>query len=84
MAAKKKVTKKTATKQRTTQQTATSHRQPVEQAASSYQYDNEAVQRPDVGLQGEFFRVREPGRYRYDSSLDPQLSWDENQERGKG
>ncbi len=83
MAAKKKITKKKTAKKKAARKKAASRRQPVEQTAGSYQHDKQAVQRPDVGLQGEFSGVREPKRYRYDSSLDPQLSWDENREREK-
>ncbi|HLF95589.1 MAG TPA: site-specific DNA-methyltransferase, partial [Methylococcaceae bacterium] len=51
----------------------------VTSGAHSYAHDNKAVQRPDVGLQQEFLKVRKPPKtYRYDSSLDPALSWDEN------
>jgi adenine-specific DNA-methyltransferase len=47
--------------------------------AAIYEHDNQAVQRPDVGLQQEFMKARKPPKpYRYDSSLDPALSWDEN------
>ncbi|AOV18846.1 DNA methylase (plasmid) [Acidihalobacter aeolianus] len=37
--------------------------------------------RPEVGLQDQFHQVREPKSYRYDSSLAPELMWDENAER---
>jgi adenine-specific DNA-methyltransferase len=51
--------------------------------ADTYEHvANEAVQRPDVGLQQEFTKQRRARKtYRYDDSLDPQLSWDENRER---
>ena len=42
---------------------------------------DEATLRPDVGLQDQFPQVREPRTYRYDSSLAPELAWDENAER---
>src|SRR5689334_7616039 len=49
--------------------------------AEAYVHQQKAVQRPDVGVQPEF-QVREPPRiYRYDSSFDPKLSWDENADR---
>lgn len=47
----------------------------------SYQHSDEATLRPDVGLQDQFHQVREPKTYRYDSSLAPELVWDENAER---
>jgi adenine-specific DNA-methyltransferase len=48
-------------------------------SAAIYEHADEAVQRPDVGLQQEFMKARKPPKqYRYDSSLDPALSWDEN------
>src|SRR4051812_25990368 len=43
-----------------------------------------AKQRPDAGLQQEFVQRKPPKTYRYDSSLDPQLSWDESRERELG
>ncbi|TCJ16093.1 site-specific DNA-methyltransferase [Parasulfuritortus cantonensis] len=47
--------------------------------AQTYAHDQKAVQRPDVGLQQEFLKEKRPPKaYRYDSSLDPALSWDEN------
>ncbi len=47
--------------------------------AQVYHHDTKAVQRPDVGLQQEFLKEKRPPKsYRYDSSLDPILSWDEN------
>lgn len=53
-------------------------------SAQLYEHKQEAVQRPDVGVQDQF-SVKKPNRvYRYDSSLDPTLSWDENRERELG
>lgn len=49
--------------------------------SDSYTHEYEAVQRPEVGVQAEFSGVREPKKYRYDSSLAPELCWDENAER---
>ncbi len=58
---------------------------PANPTAQTHAYDHratQAVQRPEVGLQQEFLKERRPPRvYRFDSSLDPQLSWDENRER---
>lgn len=51
---------------------------------SQYEHKQEAVQRPDVGVQDQF-TIKKPNRvYNYDSSLDPALSWDENRERELG
>ena len=43
--------------------------------------DAESLLRPDVGLQAQFKKKRLPKTYRYDSSIDPQLSWDINADR---
>ena len=37
--------------------------------------------RPDVGLQAQFKQKKSPKSYRYDSSLDPTLSWDVSADR---
>ncbi len=47
-------------------------------AAQTYRHDEQAVQRPEIGVQHSFFAKRPPKTYRYDSSLDPALAWDEN------
>lgn len=52
--------------------------------AEQYRHAVEAVQRPDVGVQDQFQAKRPPRTYRYDSSLDPALSWDEQRERDLG
>jgi len=52
--------------------------------AAQYLHDVPAVQRPDVGLQDHFVARKPPKTYRYDSSLDPALSWDEQRERDLG
>jgi adenine-specific DNA-methyltransferase len=52
-----------------------------EQQSGNYKHDQEAVQRPDIGIQPEFASRKAPKTYRYDSSLAPELSWDENAER---
>lgn len=48
---------------------------------STYQYDTKATSRPDVGVQEQFNARKPPKQYRYDSSLAPELCWDENAER---
>jgi hypothetical protein len=52
--------------------------------AEQYRHKEEAVQRPDVGVQDQFQAKRPAKTYRYDSSLDPALSWDEQCERALG
>ena len=54
---------------------------PADDTTASYQHAQEAVQRPDVGVQDHFSARKPPKTYRYDSSLDPALSWDENRDR---
>lgn len=49
--------------------------------ASEYRHSDLAVQRPDAGVQDQFQAKKPPKAYRYDSSLDPSLSWDEQRER---
>ena len=49
--------------------------------ATDYKHTQEATQRPDVGVQDQFTARKPPRTYRYDSSLDPALSWDENRDR---
>ena len=49
-----------------------------------YRHADQAVQRPDAGVQDQFQARRPPKTYRYDSSLDPELSWDEQRERDLG
>jgi len=48
---------------------------------SDYQHSQQATQRPDVGVQDHFIAKKSPRTYRYDSSLDPALSWDESRDR---
>lgn len=52
--------------------------------AAQYRHNDQAVQRPDAGLQDQFQAKKAPKTYRYDSSLDPSLSWDEQRERDLG
>jgi hypothetical protein len=49
--------------------------------ASAYQHLQKSVQRPDVGVEAQFRHRKAPKTYRYDSSLAPELCWDENAER---
>jgi len=51
------------------------------QQADTYTHSQEAVQRPDIGVQPEFTARKGAKTYRYDSSLAPELCWDENAER---
>ncbi len=51
------------------------------QESSLYEHKQEAIQRPDVGVQEGFRDHKPPQKYRYDSSLSPELCWDENAER---
>jgi adenine-specific DNA-methyltransferase len=51
------------------------------QQSSAYTHEQQAVQRPDVGIQPEFDARRPATDYRYDSSLAPELCWDENAEQ---
>lgn len=48
---------------------------------TDYTHPQQATQRPDVGVQDQFTTKKPPKSYRYDSSLDPSLSWDESRER---
>lgn len=50
-------------------------------SASVYKHETEAIQRPDVGVEAQFSNKKAPKTYRYDSSLAPELTWDENGER---
>jgi len=57
------------------------HNSNNEQQSGTYSHQQEAVQRPDVGVQPEFDARKPPKSYRYDSSLAPELVWDESAER---
>src|SRR5690606_11551524 len=52
----------------------------------SYRYPGvESPMRPEVGTQANFRKKKPPVTYQYDSSLSPELSWDEqNPAREKG
>ncbi len=52
--------------------------------AAEYRHTDQAVQRPQAGVQDHFQAKKPPRVYRYDSSLDPALSWDEQRERDLG
>ena len=44
-----------------------------------------SLMRPEIGTQPQFRKKKAPAKYRYDSSLDPAMSWDEgNAAREKG
>lgn len=51
------------------------------QQTTDYQHAQLATQRPDVGVQDQFSARKPPKTYRFDSSLDPSLSWDESRDR---
>jgi adenine-specific DNA-methyltransferase len=53
----------------------------VQNQTTDYHHSQEATQRPDVGVQDQFNTKKPPKTYRYDSSIDPTLSWDENRDR---
>ena len=38
-----------------------------------------SLMRPEIGTQPQFRKKKDPSKYRYDSSLDPAMSWDEGQ-----
>ena len=54
---------------------------PAGNGAAAYTHADEAVLRPDVGVEAQFSHRKPPKTYRYDSSLAPELMWDENGER---
>lgn len=49
--------------------------------SASYKHSQKSVQRPDVGVEAQFPNKKIPKTYRYDSSLAPELCWDESGER---
>src|SRR5947207_11658798 len=59
----------------------TDKRMAAEHSSDSYRHSQQARQRPDVGVQEQFTKKKPPKTYRYDSSLNPALSWDENRDR---
>lgn len=54
---------------------------PAGNGSGAYAHADEAVLRPDVGVEAQFSDRKPPKTYRYDSSLAPELAWDENGER---
>lgn len=47
--------------------------------------ESESLLRPDVGTQAQFRKKKPPHKYKYDSSLSPELQWDEqNSAREEG
>jgi len=54
---------------------------PAGNGSAAYAHPDEAVLRPDVGVEAQFSHRKPPKTYRYDSSLAPELAWDENGER---
>jgi adenine-specific DNA-methyltransferase len=50
-------------------------------SSSAYKHAQQSVQRPDVGVEAQFPHKKAPKSYRYDSSLAPELCWDESSER---
>jgi adenine-specific DNA-methyltransferase len=56
----------------------------VNEKTEQYRHKTEAVQRPEVGVQDQFQAKKPPRTFRYDSSLDPAMTWDEQGERDLG
>jgi adenine-specific DNA-methyltransferase len=50
-------------------------------SSSAYKHSQKSVQRPDAGVEAQFAHKKAPKTCRYDSSLAPELCWDENAER---
>ncbi|MEA5536842.1 DNA methyltransferase [Crocosphaera sp. XPORK-15E] len=49
--------------------------------AKTYNHDKEHPLRPDIGTEAQFKKKKPPETYRYDSSLSPELDWDDNPSR---
>ena len=49
--------------------------------AKTYNHGEEHPQRPDIGTEPHFKKKKPPVTYRYDSSLSPELNWDDNPAR---
>jgi adenine-specific DNA-methyltransferase len=56
----------------------------MSRVAEPYQHQQETPMRPEVGTQAQFKKRKAPKTYRYDSSLDPALSWDDGSSRAIG
>ena len=56
----------------------------VSRVAEPYQHTQQTPMRPEVGTQAQFRKRKAPKTYRYDSSLDPALSWDDGSSRAMG
>src|SRR2546422_7531648 len=51
--------------------------------AKPYEHTQKSLLRPDVGLETQFKQRKSPANFRYDSSLSPELSWDESTDRDR-
>ena len=51
------------------------------QNSSAYRHSQKSIQRPDIGVEAQFPNKKAPKTYRYNSSLAPELCWDESAER---
>ena len=50
---------------------------PARKQAASYEHPQSTVpMRPDVGTEAQFQKKKPPAKYRYDSSLAPEMQWD--------
>ena len=56
----------------------------ISRIAEPYQHTQETPTRPEVGTQAQFKKRKPPKTYRYGSSLDPALSWDDAATRTMG
>ncbi len=56
----------------------------MSRVAEPYLHTQETPMRPEVGTQAQFKKRKAPITYRYDSSLDPALSWDDGASRTLG
>ena len=56
----------------------------MSRVAEPYLHTQKTPMRPEVGTQAQFKKRKAPKTYRYDSSLDPALSWDDGASRTIG